>query len=144
MADTHRPASPAHQLYVGDRDATLLLRNAAFYVALRIGTHVLLHNHDVFDQKLAIAGKHAQNTAFFAFVATGDYFHRIVAANVHSFMCGCCDCHFPCPSYVLMRDVATTVSTEPLAPVTRSSKTSFRATHGRRARTRAFRPVRRH
>ena len=71
-------------VHVRNRDPAFLLGDSAFHVALRIGAHVFLDQHDVLDQHLASFGKHPQHAAFFALIAAGDHFHRIVAADINS------------------------------------------------------------
>ena len=56
------------------------------HIVLRVGTDVLLHYHHVLDQHLGVIGKHPQDAAFLALVAAGDNFHRVVAADIHSFV----------------------------------------------------------
>src|SRR5271168_9380 len=86
VSDAHRPARSANQLDVRQRDAALLLRNAALNVALRIGAHVLFHHHDVLDQNLPVVGKHAQHTPFLTLVASGDHLYGVVAPDIHPLM----------------------------------------------------------
>jgi len=47
---------------------------------------MLLDQHHMLDQNLGIVRKNAEHAAFFSFVAAADHFHRIVAAEVNSFV----------------------------------------------------------
>src|SRR5438445_9959613 len=94
MTDSHRPASRADQLDIRERDAALLLRDPALYVTLRVGTHVLLHQHDVFDQNLVVVREQAQDTAFIAFVPASNHFDVIVPPNVNPLMFSAHSMHF--------------------------------------------------
>src|SRR5262249_58557564 len=81
-----RPATRTHDHHVGNRKRRFLFRDPALDVALRVGTHVLLHHHHVLHQQLAFAGKDAQHASLLAFVATGNHFHLVIALDVDSCM----------------------------------------------------------
>ena len=86
MANPHRAAGRADQLYVRKRDSALLLRDAALDVALRVRPDVLLDHHHMLDQELVVVRKYAQHAAFLALVPPRDYFHVVVAADIDSLL----------------------------------------------------------
>ena len=83
-AYAYRSTCGANQLHVGKRYTALLLGDPALDVALRVGSHMFLDQHDVLDQDFGIVGKDPQYAAFFAFIASGDHPYGVIVANIDS------------------------------------------------------------
>src|ERR1041385_3836635 len=86
VSNTRRPTAWAHHHDVRNGDGRFLLRDSALDVALRIRTHVLFHHHHVLHQNFAGAGENSKHAALLALVTSGDYFHRVIAFDINSYM----------------------------------------------------------
>src|ERR1035437_7874783 len=79
-------AGGAHQHHVADGNRALLFGDAALDVLLRVGPHVLFHDHHELHQHLGLVRHEAEYAAFLALVAPGNHPHLIVAANIYAFL----------------------------------------------------------
>ena len=86
VSNARRSAAWAYDHDVRDGDGRFLLRDSALDVALRIRTHILFHHHHVLHQNFAGAGENPEHAALLALVTSGDYFHRVIALDVNSYM----------------------------------------------------------
>src|SRR5579864_495777 len=85
MSHSDWPATWTYKLHLRDGNRTFLIGNAALRPLA--GPQMLLHYSHVFNQNTSGIRKHAQNTALFALVPPAQHFHRVIAANINSFMC---------------------------------------------------------